>query len=105
MHIPQAKHPKVRGARAAEAFDCLNHTGIAGRADQSVAAALTLCGWNKSDALDFAIEWELTSANDILPTDQLSLAWSFPDPTYEHFGTDDHFVYDQRPRVRSFLKV
>ena len=98
----------VNGApqrRADAAFACANATGARlgpGPAhDVSFAAALAGCGFPAPPAqgsTDDALYFEMTAANYPLPVAEESLKWAIPDPTYEYFGTDDHFVHDQRAR-------
>ena len=70
-----------------QAFDCINQTALrirqSSQPDQSVEEALHGCGWKSHDLLDSAVEWELTSANNILSPANLSLLWMLPDPTYQ----------------------
>ena len=88
--------------RADAAFACANLTGQRLRPgrDMSFADALAQCGFAAppTGTAEDTLFWEATAANLPLPIDQESLFWALPDPTYQFYGRDDHFVHDQRAR-------
>ena len=77
---------------------CVAQKGAVSGANLSAAAAAALCGWRSKDGLDRALEWQLFTGETGLPPQQMSAMGYLPDPTYDDFGADDFFVYDQHPR-------
>ena len=88
--------------RADAAFNCVNATAfrMPKGHDITFAQGLAQCGFKAPPvgSVEDALYWEITAANYPMKIDVCSLKWSLPDPTYEYFGPDDHFVHDQRPR-------
>ncbi len=88
--------------RADAAFACANATGQRLRAgeDISFADALKHCGFAQptTGSVEDTLYWEVSAANLPMAIDRESLKWSLPDATYQYYGPDDHFVYEQRPR-------
>lgn len=67
-------------------------------ANMTAAEAVGRCGWNSTSGLDRAIIWQVFTGETTQPPEATSASGCLPDPTYETFGADDNFVFDQRPR-------
>ena len=89
-------HTRRNAANALK--DCVARRGSVATANLSVATAAALCGWVARDGVDRSLEWQLFTGETGLPPEQMSAMSYLPDPTYEDFGPDDFFTFEQRPR-------
>merc|ERR1712194_182707 len=81
------------------AWDCANRTAMAAYhsfpRDESLALALSRCGWTPSGPVDDVIDWMMT----VDPQGNgLSLRGALPVHTYMWWGESDYMVVDQHSR-------
>lgn len=90
---------KIRDAANA-AYACIGAASGKGKTDPTVRHALEACGWkpDASNEIDQVIDWALTVDDPGMVASQQALSLTLPDPVYDWWGPDDHFIIDQRPR-------
>lgn len=88
---------KVREAANA-AYACIGAASGKGEFDPTVREALESCGWSPKGEVEEVVDWALTVDDPGMVAEQQALSLTLPDPVYEWWGPDDHFIVDQRPR-------